>query len=447
MPVDPPADPHLDPSVDSRIHPDVGLAAAARARTGVYWVFGVNGAVLASWAARLPAIREDLGLTPSGIGFVLLAVSVGAMTGLPLSGPVVHRLGPARTVTFASILCTAGVAGVGLARDVVTLVPMLFLVGLGNGTWDVAMNVEGAEVERRLNVQIMPRFHAAFSLGTVGGAGLGSVAAALDLPVRQHLPVVAIAVLVAALAATRAFLPGDHVQITTTTTTSTTTTTTTTTTSTPGPDADARAADPPSGSRTLTAWREPRTLLLGVLVLGMGLSEGAANDWIAVGLVDGYRVDHAVAAAGYGCFVAAMTLARYTGPAFLRRVGRVLALRLGASAVLVGVFVFIVGASLVDRVPLALACGVAVVGVLGWGWGVALGFPVGMSAAADQPALAAARVSVVSTIGYTAFLAGPPLLGLLGDRVGVVRSLAGVAVAVVLSLLVAGSARPLAPEE
>jgi MFS family permease len=420
---------------DPRIHPDVELAAAARARTGVYWVFGVNGAVLASWAARLPAIREDLGLTPSGIGFVLLAVSVGAMTGLPLSGPVVHRLGPARTVTIASILCTVGVAGVGLARDVVTLVPMLFLVGLGNGTWDVAMNVEGAEVERRLDVQIMPRFHAAFSLGTVGGAGLGSVAAALDLPVRQHLPVVAIAVLVAALAATRAFLPGDHVQITA---------------AAPGPhqpDAVPPAADPPSSSRTLTAWREPRTLLLGVLVLGMGLSEGAANDWIAVGLVDGYRVDHAVAAAGYGCFVAAMTLARYTGPAFLRRVGRIMALRLGASAVLAGVFVFIVGASLVDRVPLALACTVAVVGVLGWGWGVALGFPVGMSAAADQPALAAARVSVVSTIGYTAFLAGPPLLGLLGDRVGVIRSLAGVAVAVVLSLLVAGAARPIAPAQ
>lgn len=393
------------------------LAASRRARTAVYWVFGVNGCVLATWASRLPAIRDDLGLSPSGVGLVLLAVSVGAMAGLPLSGPVVHRLGPARTVTAAAVACTVGVAGVGLAGSVWLLVPALFLTGLGNGLWDVAMNVEGAEVERRLDVAIMPRFHAAFSLGTVAGAGIGSVAAGFDVPRALHLPVVAAFVLVGALACTRAFLPGDHVRA-------------------------GAATDGAGRSGTSAAWREPRTLLLGLLVLGMGLSEGAANDWIAVGMVDGYAVGDGVAAAGYGVFVAAMTVARFTGPWLLARVGRVAALRGGALAVLVGVSLFIVGARVAEGGSPALALAVAVVGVLAWGWGAALGFPVGMSAAADDPLRAAARVSVVSTVGYTAFLAGPPLLGLLGDRVGVVPSLAGVAVAVVLSLAVAGAARP-----
>jgi len=175
----------------------------------------------------------------------------------------------------------------------------------------------------------------------------------------------------------------------------------------------------------------------------MGLSEGAANDWIAVGMVDGYAVDDGVAAAVYGAFVAAMTLARFNGPWLLDRLGRVAALRTGAVAVLVGVSVFVTGSFLVDRTTFAVALVVAVTGVLAWGWGAALGFPVGMSAAADDPVRAAARVSVVSTVGYTAFLAGPPLLGLLGDRVGVVPALSGVAVAVALSLLAAGSARPL----
>jgi MFS family permease len=408
------------------VHQD--LAASRRARTAVYWVFGVNGCVLASWASRLPAIKEQLGLSPSGVGFVLLALSVGAMAGLPLSGPVVHRLGPARTVTVAAVVCTAGVAGVGLAPSVPVLVPALFLVGLGNGLWDVAMNVEAAEVERRLDVEIMPRFHAGFSLGTVAGAAIGSVAAALDVPVRLHLPFVAAAVLTGALASTRVFLPGDHVQ-----------------TSAAGPVLEpAAATSRAAGSGTLAAWCDPRTLLLGLMVLGMGLSEGAANDWIAVGMVDGYTVDDGVAAAGYGGFVAAMTLARFTGPWLLRRIGRIAALRSGAVAVLVGVSTFIAGSTLADdALPLALAA--ATVGVLAWGWGAALGFPVGMSAAADDPARAAARVSVVSTVGYTAFLAGPPLLGLLGDRVGVVPALSGVAVAVALSLAAAGSARPLAP--
>jgi MFS family permease len=402
-------------------------AAASRARTGVYLVFSSNGCVLATWASRLPAIREDLGLSPSGLGFVLLAVSVGALTGLPLSGFVVHRLGPARTVSVAAAVCTVGVAGVGTSGSVRTIVPMLVLVGLGSGMWDVAMNVEGAEVERRLGLEIMPRFHAAFSLGTVAGAGLGAVMAGCDVPVDVHLPLVAVAIIAGVLASARVFLPGDHVRRTEAVTV-------------PGSE----PARPAGGSGTLMAWREPRTLLLGLMVLGMGLSEGSANDWIAVGMVDGYEVDDGVGAAGYGCFLAAMTLARFTGPWFLRRAGRVVALRIGALAVLAGVSGFIAGSALVGRVPVALALAVAVLGVLAWGWGAALGFPVGMSAAADDPVRAAARVSVVSTVGYTAFLAGPPLLGLLGDRVGVVPSLSGVAVAVVLSLGVAGSARPLA---
>ena len=397
---------------------------ARRARTAVYWVFGVNGCVLSTWASRLPAIRDALDLSPAQIGFVLLAVSVGAMAGLPLSGPVVHRLGPSRTVAAAAVVCTGGVLGVGLAPSVLAIVPVLFLVGLGNGMWDVAMNVEGAEVERRLGVEIMPRFHAAFSLGTVVGAALGSVMATLDVPVSVHLPAVAVVVLGSALACARAFLPADHVR---------------TAGETPVGGAPAPSR---SGSGVLAAWKEPRTLLLGLMVLGMGLSEGAANDWIAVGMVDGYSVDDGLAAAVYGCFVAAMTGARFTGPWLLARLGRVAALRSGAVAVLLGVSVFVAGSSLAGDVAAEVAVAVAVIGALAWGWGAALGFPVGMSAAADDPVRAAARVSVVSTVGYTAFLAGPPLLGLLGDRIGVVPALSGVAVAVALSLAAAGSARP-----
>jgi cyanate permease len=87
-------------------------------------------------------------------------------------------------------------------------------------------------------------------------------------------------------------------------------------------------------------------------------------------------------------------------------------------------------------VPVALA------GALLWGIGASLGFPVGMSAAADDPTRAAVRVSVVSSIGYTAFLAGPPLIGLLAEDVGILRALFVVLGALVLGLLAAGAARP-----
>jgi fucose permease len=177
------------------------------------------------------------------------------------------------------------------------------------------------------------------------------------------------------------------------------------------------------------------------MVLGMAMAEGSANDWLAIGLVDGYKVDYAVGALGFGVFVTAMTAARMIGPQLLERYGRVPVLRVCAVLAMAGILCFVAGARLLDGAGTGVALVVAAIGAFAWGCGSALGFPVGMSAAADDPSRSAARVSVVASLGYVAFLAGPPFLGLLGDRFGVVNSLLGVGVAVTISLLCAGAAR------
>ena len=118
----------------------------------------------------------------------------------------------------------------------------------------------------------------------------------------------------------------------------------------------------------------------------------------------------------------------------LDRFGRVAVLRLGGALSGAGLLLF----GLADQLWLA------VLGVAAWGMGAAIGFPVGMSAAADDPLRAAQRVAVVSTIGYSAFLAGPPLLGLLAEHVGYRQALLVILVPVALGLLVATAARPLA---
>jgi fucose permease len=163
----------------------------------------------------------------------------------------------------------------------------------------------------------------------------------------------------------------------------------------------------------LAAWREPRTLLIGLLVLIMAFTEGTANDWLAVAFVDGHGVTEAAGAATFGVFVAAMTAGRTAGTIAIDRWGRVRTL---------AVTVLVAGAGALIAV-LASSWAVALVGVALWGVGASLGFPVGMSAAADEESRAPARVSVVAVIGYTAFLAGPPLVGLLGDRVGTLKAL------------------------
>ncbi len=380
-------------------------AETARARVAVFAVFTVNGLGLATFLSRTPAIRDTLGLSPAQLGLLLLCLSLGSIAGLPLSGPVVARWGAAVTV-LAGLLATA--AGLGLLAVGVQVAAMgtaaggFVVLGLGIGVCDVAMNVEGAEVERRLGRSLMPRLHGAFSLGTVTGAGIGVVCAALGLPVVAQLVAVAVVLPVAAAVSTRRFLP--HA----------------------GGAAGSAAASTPA------AWREPRTLVIGLMVLGFAFTEGSANDWIAVAFVDGYRADQTVGAIGYGVFVVAMTAGRFFGGTALERFGRVAMLRVLAGFALAGLLLVLLGGS----TPVALA------GALLWGIGASLGFPVGMSAAADDPAQAAARVSVVSSVGYVAFLAGPPLIGLLAQHLGILRALFVVVAALALALLSVGAARP-----
>ncbi|MHA6618845.1 MFS transporter [Pseudonocardia sp. DLS-67] len=383
-------------------------ARLLRARTAVVIAFIAAGLAFSSFIARTPALRDALGLSTAQLGLLLLCMSGGAVAGLPLSGPLVHRLGPGRAVLAGALSMTVGLAllAVGMSTALVPVAALgLVASGLGTGVWDVAMNVEGADVERRLGRSLMPRLHAGFSLGTVAGAGIGATCSALGIPLAAQLVGVVVLLPLVVTPAVRQFLPVPEA----------------------APD------EPRSGSGVLAAWREPRTLVVGLMVLAFAFTEGSANDWVAIAMVDGHGTSETLGAIAFGFFVAAMTAGRMAGGTALDRFGRVVVVRATAVVALAGLLLMLLGGS----VPVALA------GALLWGIGASLGFPVGMSAAADDPARAAARVSVVSSIGYTAFIAGPPLIGLLGEHAGILRALFVVLGALLLGLLAAGASRPL----
>ncbi|MFC4020012.1 MFS transporter [Micromonospora sp. GCM10011542] len=390
--------------------------AVLTARNGVAVVFTLNGLAVGSWFSRVPAVREALNLTAGRLGLLLLAMSIGALLAMPTSGLLAQRIGAARTVVLSTALVAVGltVAGLGatVAGSMIGVGVGLAALGYGSGTCDVAMNVEGAAVERRLGRTVMPRFHAAWSLGSVAGAALGAGAARLEVSVGAHLAVVAAVVLAGTVLGARAFLPRPVVDAT--------------------GEAGADAAPGARRRAQLAAWREPRTLLIGLLVLVMAFTEGSANDWLAVAFVDGYDLSEAAGAAVFGVFVVGMTLGRTAGTIALDRWGRV---RVLTATILLAAF----GAALA---VLAGSGPVAVVGVALWGIGASLGFPVGMSAAADEEAHAPVRVSVVAVIGYTAFLGGPPLLGMLGDRVGTLQALLVVPLLLVPTLALVPKLRP-----
>lgn len=378
------------------------MAQLTAARNAVGLAFFLNGLVFASWVSRIPEVRSSFELTNGRLGLVLLAISVGSVVALPTTGALITRWGTVRIVRGGAVLASIGMltAALSLGDTLALTVVGLAVYGVGIGVWDVAMNVEGAEVERGLERTIMPRFHAGFSGGTVVGALVGALLIELGVPSSAHLGVVVVASFALVWASSPSFLPvvEDH-----------------------------------EGERTSAAraWLEPRTLLIGLMVLALAMTEGTANDWLAVALVDGHDVSHAVGVAGFAVFVAAMTAGRFVGTGLIDRHGRVTVLwstmALAGAGVLLIVF--------------ADHPAVVVLGIVLWGVGSSLGFPVGMSAAADDPLRAAARVSVVSTIGYAAFLAGPPFLGFVGDEVGTLKALLVVAFLLLPAALVVPSAR------
>ena len=377
-------------------------------RNAVFVVFALAGFAVASWLSRVPAVRDELAVSTSVLGFVLLGLAVGSMFGLSASSGVIERFGAARGLMLAVVATVIGlpVAAIGsaLSSPVLTFAG-LAVFGFGNGMWDVAMNVSGAANERALGRAVMPLFHAAFSLGTVVGVGIGSLAEALRVPVIVHVSAAAVLVFVVAAIATRWFRSERTME----------------------PQHEAR----PDWRERLRVWREPRTLLIGLLVLGMAFAEGSANDWLPLAMVDGHGLQNDQGAVVLGVFLAAMTIGRLAGVVLLNRFGRIPVLRTAAVLAVIGLALVIFGPT-----P-----AIAIVGSVIWGLGASLGFPVGMSAAADDARMASARVSVVATIGYLAFLAGPPLIGILGDQVGLLHALLVVVVLVVISGLVSGAAR------
>ena len=389
---------------------DIDTRQLNRWRTAIFVIFFACGINIASYLARVPHVRDVLGASTSTMSVLALAIAIGSIGGMTASSLFLEKLG-ARTVIRACIVVMAlglAGAGVGVQTSAFAVIALgLALFGFGMGICDVSMNLNGAAQEKVSGRTIMPIFHAFFSFGTMAGAGLGAVAERFDVPILLHLLVVVAVTTAAVLITSRSMLAETlaHEELD-------------------------EGVVPEKISR-LQIWKQPVTLALGVVVLGMALAEGSANDWLALAMVDGHDVSNSFGAIALGVFLTAMTLGRIVGVRVLDRFGRVPVLR--ASSV-----VAVLGLAIVIFSPFVW---LVMFGVVLWGLGAALGFPVGMSAAADEPRYAAARLSVVATVGYVAFLAGPPVIGFLGERVGLLYALLVVLVVIVAAGFASGAAR------
>ncbi|MCK2216999.1 MFS transporter [Actinomadura sp. ATCC 31491] len=364
--------------------------ATRRRRHALFLLFFLPGIAMSSWVTRTPDLRDLLAASTAEMGWILFGLSLGAMLGILCSGRLVTRYGtrPVIGAGTAMIVVSLAVIGAGALTASVPLVTAgLFVGGVGMGAGDVAANVDAADVERRTGRTTLPTLHGCFSLGTVVGACAGIAATAARLPVSGHLAAVTLLAAAILLYAFRAVPPG---------------------TGRADPAAPAPGAEAGAGASRQQVWKDGRLLLIGAIVLAMALAEGAANDWLPLLMVDGHGLDATSGSLVFTGFAAAMTVGRFCGTFFLDRLGRTIVMRASAASGALGLLLVIFS----DQAVLAGAA------VLFWGLGASLGFPVALSAAGETGPGQTARVSLVATIGYVAFLVGPPGLGFLGDHWG-----------------------------
>lgn len=376
----------------------------------VFVLFAFNGVAAASWASRAPGIADGLGIGVGQMGALITALPMGSITAILLSSHVLHLLGSRRTARLALLLMAAGIVVIGVGAGQLGYYAVAFLgffvFGFANSTQGIVINVEAAEIDRGSSKTLMPVFHAVFSVGTFLGAGAGALATLAAVPILVQFTITAVLLVAGAVFAVSR-LPA----VKTT------------------PEARATTT---FGER-MGVWLEPRTLLIGVVVLGAAFTEGTANNWLALAMVQDRGLTEATGAAYLTVFTGSMMTGRFAGGFIIDKIGRVAALR-------IALVLAVAGLLLVVLVPSPVG---AAFGVVLWGLGASLGYPLGMSAAADNPVNAAARVSAVAAVGALAFLVGPSIIGIIGQHSSLLVAFLVVGGLIAISLAASGAARPL----
>ncbi|MCH5365721.1 MFS transporter [Escherichia fergusonii] len=377
---------------------------ALRYRTwALFMFFFLPGLLMASWATRTPAIRDILSVSTAEMGTVLFGLSVGSMSGILCSAWLVKRFGTRNVIRTTMSCALFGMMILSLALWLSSA--WLFAIGLGIfgasfGSAEVAINVEGAAVEREMNKTVLPMMHGFYSFGTLVGAGIGMALTAFGIPATLHILLAALVGIAPILIAIKAIPDGTGKNT---------------------------AEDKRHSEKGIPFYRDIQLMLIGVVVLAMAFAEGSANDWLPLLMVDGHGFSPTSGSLIYAGFTLGMTVGRFTGGWFIDRYSRVAVVRASAlmGALGIGLIIFVDSAW------------VAGVSVILWGLGASLGFPLTISAASDTGPDAPTRVSVVATTGYLAFLVGPPLLGYLGEHYGLRSAMLVVLALVILAALVA----------
>lgn len=352
---------------------------------GLWLIFFINGAVLSSWAPRIPLVKARLGLLDSEFGIALLGIALGAVPAMLITARILRRLRDTTLCAITAIAFPATLPAISITTGLESLTTVLIILGAASGGLDVAMNALATRLQALWRIPVLGRLHGAYSLGVLCGTASAVVATRLNLSIGTHFTAVSTILLIAAVAALTALLPR-------------------------APHASAPVtsavddADPPPRGRTISH-RLP--ISIGIIAIGGFLLEGLITDWSALLLRRDLNTDPTIAASVLSLFSVAMFLSRSLSDAALRRAGT-------RKIVLIAAVVIATSAPLaitMASVPLV------VVSLTITGLCVGPMFPLALAQAGRNAPNDLAGVSArLSIIGYAAYIAGPPVIGFAAEN-------------------------------
>ena len=348
----------------------------------MFGYFFVLGVAFATWAARLPAIKEALHLSDGRLGLALFAVPAGSVVTLAASGRIADKFGSIKVMRIGGVLCPAALVPIGLAGDLVTLMAALAWFGAAAGLLDVSMNACGARLELAYGRPILSSLHAGYSIAGLAGAGIGALSAALGIGLLPTFTVTAVALIIGGLfAGPRMIIP-------------------------PVPPDAGRPEDTPrrsAGQISVLIW------MMGLVALCGQVGEGSAGDWSAVYLHVNLGTSAGVAAVALGVFSVTMAAGRLAGDRLAARFGPVRLVRVSGLVAGLGM-----AAGLAIHAPAAAIAGFALLGL-----GLAGIFPQIVTAAARlDPEQAGRNIGRIAAVAYSGLLSGPVAIGAIASGVG-----------------------------
>lgn len=370
-------------------------------------VFFLESAVLGNWIPRIPDIKQTLGLSGFVLGICLFALSAGTMTALLFAGRVTTRYGLRQTLFFSLPLWAVVFVFPGFASNASWLFLSLLVAGLMVGLTEVAMNTVADDIEKGFARRIMSRCHGFWSLGSLFGAACGALFSHAGVSTAVHFTLVMPLIAIAGWYFV-SLLPNDAAAAANST--------------------SEPVNEPARKGSTLAIVRERGLLLLCLMPLGIMCVEGIFIDWSALFVRTVLEADAVAIGVVYAFFSSVMALTRMQGDALIERFGPLLVARVSAAAATVGVVLFASSSSLVTAL---LAAGLS-------GLGVAIVYPLAMTAAAERPGVAAENVAAVALVGFSAFLLAPPITGMLSDWLGLRWAIGVFAPAAALTGFLAG---------